>query len=271
MHHEQSSYGDGQSPRERHVPRVREPRLTMRSSRALIAGVAALAVAIPLVVRSGHPDTTDGTKAALPVAETVSGQFADFGSHVPSADARYVADWIADSRDNMATDFIMVDKKTATVYVFDKQARLRGASPVLLGAAVGDDTVPGIGDKPLNQVLPEERTTPAGRFLAERGRNAEGVDVVWLDYDAAVSMHRVKTTNPIERRLERLASTTVDDNRISWGCVNVPVAFYESTIRPMFATQRAVVYVLPDTKSVQQVFGAYDVASRNRVAAHVKP
>jgi len=235
----------------------------MRISRVVLAGVAALAIAIPLAVRSGQPGPQDIQKNALRETAPVTALVADFGVRVPSSDARYVADWIADSRDNMSEDFIIVDKKMATVYVFDGQARLRGASPVLLGAALGDDTVPGIGDRPQNQILPEERTTPAGRFLAERGRNAH-TDVVWVDYDAAVSMHRVITTNPIERRLERLASTTVDDNRISLGCINVPVAFYESTIRPMFATRPAVVYVLPDTKSVQVVFDAYDAAARRR-------
>lgn len=233
----------------------------MRISRVVIAGVAALAIAIPLAVRSGLPGAADVQHDALREAAPVMGLVADFGPRSPSPDARYVADWIADSRDNMDDDFIIVDKKMATVYVFDRQARLRGASPVLLGAAIGDDTVPGIGDRPLNQILPEERTTPAGRFLAERGRNTH-TDVVWVDYDAAVSMHRVITTNPNERRLERLATATVDDNRISLGCINVPVAFYESTIRPMFATRRAVVYVLPDTKSVQVVFNAYDAAAR---------
>jgi len=159
----------------------------------------------------------------------------------------------------------------AVVYVFDQQAKVRAASPVLLGAATGDDTVPGIGDRPLSQILPHERTTPAGRFVAERGRNTHGADVVWVDYDAAVSMHRVITSNPIERRLERLASAAVDDNLISSGCINVPVAFFGSSIRPMFATRRAIIYVLPDTKTVQQVFGAYDVAGRARVAAQAKP
>lgn len=238
--------------------------MTVRISRVVVAGVAALVMTMPFVVRSGLQGPGDIEGHAAAEAATVLGQVADFGSSVPSSDARYVADWIADSRDNMAYDFIIVDKKMATVYVFDGQARLRGTSPVLLGAATGDDTVPGIGDRPLDQVLPEERTTPAGRFLAERGHNTHGADVVWVDYDAAVSMHRVVTTNPNERRLERLATTTVDDNRISWGCINVPVAFFESTIRPMFATRRAVVYVLPDTKSVQQVFGAYDVVGRAR-------
>ena len=44
-------------------------------------------------------------------------------------------------------------------------------------------------------MLPEERTTPAGRFVAERGQNLRGEDVVWIDYDAAVLMHRVITTS----------------------------------------------------------------------------
>ena len=97
--------------------------------------------------------------------------------------------------------------------------------------------------------------------MAERGSNASGEDVVWVDYDAAVSMHRVRSTVEAERRLQRLATPTIADNRISYGCINVPVAFYEATVRPIFQTQRAIVYVLPETKPVQQVFGSYDVAA----------
>ena len=41
--------------------------------------------------------------------------------------------------------------------------------------------------------------------LSEPGRNLQGEDIVWVDYDAAVSMHRVRANNPAERRLERLA------------------------------------------------------------------
>lgn len=188
-------------------------------------------------------------------------RYADFGSEVPGPAARHVADWVADSNDHAGTDFIVVDKPAAKVYVFDAQARLRAATPVLLGSARGDDSVPDIGTRPITDVQPHERTTPAGRFVAERGRNASGEDVVWVDYDAAVSMHRVRSTVPAERRLERLATPTIADNRISYGCINVPVAFYEANVRPIFQARRAIVYVLPETKSVQQVFGSYDVAA----------
>lgn len=192
---------------------------------------------------------------------------ADFGSISPSKDARRLADWVAHTHDNGAAEFMIVDKRNAKVYVFDAAARLRGASPVLLGAAKGDDTVPGIGSRPLNEVRPEERTTPAGRFVAERGRNLKGEDVVWVDYDAAVSMHRVRTSNTSERRLERLATPTIADNRISYGCINVPVAFYETYVSPTVVKKRAIVYVLPEVKSVQQVFGSLDIAKGRRHAS----
>jgi hypothetical protein len=194
-------------------------------------------------------------------------RFADFGEYLASSDARHVADWIADSRDNAGFEFIIIDKKDARIYVFDGDARVRASAPVLLGAARGDESLPGIGSRPLSAVRQEERTTPAGRFVAERGRNTRGEDVIWVDYDAAVSMHRVRATNPREHRLERLATPTVLDNRISYGCINVPVDLYEAYVRPAFGPGHAIVYVLPEIKSVQEVFGTYDVASR-RLAPH---
>jgi len=232
--------------------------------RGLLVGAAVLAIVIPPADRSSRLGLPPATAISIPApiaAQARGPRFADFGEQTPSPDARHVADWIADSRDNANSDFVIVDKKYARVYVFDANAHLRDSTPVLLGAARGDDTVPGIGSRPIAEVRPQERTTPAGRFVAERGRNALGEDVVWVDYDAAISMHRVRTSNPKERRLQRLATPTIDDNRISYGCINVPVAFYERYIDPVSAMRRAVVYVLPDVKPVRQVFGSYDVAA----------
>lgn len=197
-----------------------------------------------------------------PVPAPAITQQADFGAAHPSADARQVVDWIKASRDNQNMPFLVIDKKTATLYAFDANAHLRAASPILLGAARGDDTVAGIGQRALADVKVQERTTPAGRFLAERGHNGRGEDVVWIDYDAGVSIHRVLTTNPSEHRLARLASGSLEDKRISYGCVNVPVLFYEAQVRPMFAKQRAPVYVLPEVKHVAQVFSMSTVATR---------
>src|SRR5262249_23450465 len=103
-----------------------------------------------------------------------SRHFAQFGPTVPRAHARYLAGWVAWSADAREGPFLIVDKKGATLYAFDRDSRLLGASPILLGGAKGDDTVAGIGSRPIDQVRPEERTTPAGRFVGERGHDARG-------------------------------------------------------------------------------------------------
>jgi hypothetical protein len=163
--------------------------------------------------------------------------------------------WVQATGDNQGAAFAVVDKKGARVHVFDAGGKERASAPILLGLARGDDSVPGIGERPMAQIRPEERTTPAGRFASEPGRNLQGEDIVWVDYDAAVSMHRVRATNPTERRLERLATPSVEDNRISYGCINLPAAFYDAYVKPTLGARRGVVYVLPETKPLAAVFG----------------
>lgn len=180
----------------------------------------------------------------------------DFHGEPASRATERLARWVVDAADNGPLSFAILDKRNAKVYVFEPGGRLRGASPVLLGYAAGDDSVTGIGKKAIADVRPQERTTPAGRFVAKPGRNANQEDVLWVDYDAAVSMHRVRLNNPAERRAERLASKTAADNRISYGCINMPPAFFEQTLWPSFRQQGGVVYVLPEVKTLAQVFPA---------------
>jgi hypothetical protein len=204
--------------------------------------------------RDAHPASSSGAQI----------QHASFGHAQVSQDARSIADWVARTRDNGNAPFLIVDKKSARLLVFDSDARLVANSTVLLGFARGDDTVSGIAQKKLADIKPSERTTPAGRFVAEEGRNLEHERIIWIDYDAAVSMHRVRTNNPRERRLERLASSKLEDKRISWGCINVPAAFFDAHVSPVFSHgKRAVVYVLPEVRSLAHAFPAY--------AAHAHP
>ncbi|WP_349743952.1 hypothetical protein [Roseateles cavernae] len=220
----------------------------------LLLGAAFLALILP---PNGSGLGRDNAGAPLAVARQTSTdapRLADFRAQPASEPARRVANWAVASGDHRAMPFVILDKLEARVFVFDAQGRLLGASPVLLGAAVGDDSVAGIGKRPIAEVRPEERTTPAGRFIAEPGRNSMGEDVIWVDYDAAVSMHRVRALEPSERRLERLASPSPADNRISYGCINVPQRFYEAVLRKTFRSQRGVVYVLPEVKALDAVF-----------------
>lgn len=155
--------------------------------------------------------------------------------------------------------FMIVDKVKARVLMFDASGQLQGAAPALLGLARGDASTPGIGDRKLSAIRPEDRTTPTGRFVASLGRDIHGVDILWVDYSTAISLHRVVTGKPSDRRAQRLDSATAADNRISYGCINVPVKFYDKVVSPAFTGTNGIVYVLPETRSARDVFGSYDV------------
>lgn len=227
--------------------------------------LASVAVASPTVqaTQGGESRLTAQKNASdKSIQETSSeSRRANFGKESASSEAKLIANWAFHSGDHRGLAVVVVDKKAAKVYVFNRDGKLQGAAPALLGSAIGDHTVPGIGDKPIAQVLPEERTTPAGRFLAETGTNASGEDVVWVDYEAAVSMHRVRANVKAQRRLERLASRTPNDNRISYGCINLPVSFYEKVLSPTVRSNGAVVYVLPETQPAAKLFSAYVVTT----------
>ncbi|MEO8386052.1 MAG: hypothetical protein ABI583_12465 [Betaproteobacteria bacterium] len=237
---------------------------------ALLAALGFNCAGSTTLTAAKSPSVTPVVAAEPALTIAPAARVADFGAEAPSPDARQVADWIATSADNGGIEFFIIDKKSARLYAFDADARLRDSSPVLLGLALGDDSVPGIGTRPIAKVKPFERTTPAGRFIAQRGHNTQKEDVVWVDYEAAVSMHRVRTTNPRDKRLERLATPTVADNRISYGCINVPAAFYNTYVMPVFANRRANVYVLPEVKSIREMFGLSEATGTAVSSAGIK-
>ena len=184
---------------------------------------------------------------------------ADFGHERASPDVQHVGNWVVHSRDNAGQAFAIVDKVGSRVYVFDARGRLLGAAPALVGLAPGDDSVPGIGERGIASIQPQERTTPAGRFVASLGRGAQGDDLLWVDYEDAIALHRVVSNVPEERRLQRLASPSAADRRITYGCINVPVRFYDEVVLRAFGNGGGIVYVLPETRSAREVFGSYDV------------
>ena len=202
-----------------------------------------------------------------PMERAYPSKRANFGQARSSQMARQVADWVVDSGDNRSMPFVIVDKSDAKVFVFDVAGQLLGAAPALLGLAQGDDSVPGIGKRKLSTIRPEERTTPAGRFVASLDRNLHGEEILWVDYDAAISLHRVITSNAKERRAQRLDSPSPMDHRISYGCINVPANFYDKVVSPAFTGTNGIVYVLPETRSAREVFASYDVEQHFRPPA----
>ena len=267
---------------------TRFTRLTVSSlARGLLVFiVTASALTLPAAASPNSPpfSTPDLTLGLInPASATTTAEpqttpaklvrLANFGLEVFSPESRKLADWVVDSADNGKLPFMIIDKVQARVFVFDAQGQLRGAAAALLGLAAGDDSVPGIGQRKLSSIRPEERTTPAGRFVASLDRDIHGQELLWVDYDSALSLHRVVTGQPKERRAERLATPSPLDNRISFGCINVPIKFYEQVVSPSFTGTNGIVYILPETRSAREVFGSYDVmdSPRKQASASVAP
>lgn len=224
----------------------------LRPARIVFSAVLWLCLAAAAAAQSRTPAIGTGNGNAAPAHLPGA---PDFAGVQPTADAEALASWILSVADHGQLPFAVIDKRAAQVYVFDGRGRLRGEAPVLLGLAVGDEDVPGIGSLPLSQITPEMRITPAGRFRVQIGRNLKGEDILWVDYDSALSLHRVATGNPREARQQRLDSPTVDDNRISFGCINVPARFFDEVVRSQFAGTNGTVYILPETRPASDLFG----------------
>lgn len=171
-----------------------------------------------------------------------------------SEEVKRVARWVVDTGDNAHLPFLLIDKVNAQVLVFSPAGQLKGATPALLGLARGDRML-APNDAPMSAMPPSVRITPAGRFVSRLGIDSLGKELLVLDYDASLSLHAVIKGTPKERRAERLQSATADDNRISYGCINVPGEFYRTIVSPTFTNTKGIVYVLPETSPASALFG----------------
>jgi hypothetical protein len=225
--------------------------------RAFLPGALVLALAFACPGVASARDADAGTKSVAAVDELPPGQ--DVSDTVIE-----LAGWVVASKDSQGYPFAIIDKAAAQILVFGGDGRLRGAAPGLFGSAVGDHTAPGIAGLALREIPGRDRTTPAGRFVGGFGPSIDAGRVLWVDYDAAVSIHPTATGVPSERRPERLASPTPDDNRISHGCINVSPAFYEQIMEPTFE-RGGVFYILPDKASLAETFPEF-VESRTQAS-----
>lgn len=212
-----------------------------RSGRGMAGGLGAFAGWVCMGLGLAVPQAS----LAADASDTVA---------IASPAASEVTAWVLETGDNQGLPFVIIDKVNAQALAFDRDGRLLGAAPVLLGLAEGDVSPPGIGNRPLSAIGPEDRITPSGRFQASLGENLDGTNILWVDYEAALSLHPVVTARASDRRLQRLDSASALDNRISYGCINVPATFYEEVVRPAFNATVGIVYILPETRSFEDVF-----------------
>jgi hypothetical protein len=200
------------------------------------------------------------TNAAASAAEALAPPMAAIDELPPDQDVSDtvvgLAGWVIGTRDNQDRPFAIMDKRAGQIFVFGADGRLRGAAPALFGSAIGDHTLAGIAERELRDIPAGDRTTPAGRFIGAFGPSIGQGRVLWVDYDTAVSIHPLSTGTPAERRSERLASPSPDDNRITHGCINVSRAFFEGILTSTFGAG-GIFYILPDDASLAQTFPGF--------------
>ena len=201
-------------------------------------------------------------------AEVVAMKRADFRGQTFAPDVHHIADWAVNSGDHKGLPFIIVDKQNAKLVAFDRTGKLIQATPVLLGMGVGDTFAPGVMELQMHQMQPWQRITPAGRFFAEEGVNLEGQSVLWVDYDAAIAIHKLPAKETKQRRRQRIVSPDPAQHRITFGCINVLPAFYDRVVYPQFRAKGGLVYVLPDSTPLKTVFkSSYEVGERRLSSA----
>lgn len=152
---------------------------------------------------------------------------------------------IVQTNDNQGKQFIVADKQAGTLTVYTPTGQEITSTSALFGKAIGDS-------------ITDKNTTPSGRYDMTRVTNIKGNDRGQYGTSAQalmvngklqennagnIAIHKVL---PIENRQGRLDSATATDNRISHGCINVPIQWYDTHLDSNMDT---VVYVLPETEA----------------------
>ena len=188
---------------------------------AIKKNVAAVSMALAI---------TTGTTLAIPTEANAA---------TPTETA--VVQNIVGQNDNQGKQFIVADKQAGTLTMYTASGQQITSTPALFGKTEGDSV--------------SSKNTPSGRFETKQAnvrtegyggsaqvltQNGQNLQLGGSSY----AIHRVYTKYASENRQGRLDTPTATDNRISRGCINVPVDFYDTYLN---SDQDTVVYVMPET------------------------
>jgi hypothetical protein len=199
----------------------------------------------PLLATSGSTFRTSETIRPTPPEEAAQAMS-------PAARATYERFML----DNTGLPFIIADKPSGQVFLFKADGSLIKFFPALYGKTKGDVLPRPIGQQftaeEINKIADNERITPAGEYTAVlKPAKDYGLALFFQDADGntgTIAIHQVYTGNIKERRLDRLSSADVTDNKISYGCINVGLENWNKYIVPNYG-KGARIGVVPDEQS----------------------
>lgn len=120
---------------------------------------------------------------------------------------------------------IIADKSNGKIFVYNPTNQLVISSPALFGKEISDEY--SISD--YNKGGHPKNVTPAGEFRSRKyisHKLNEPVTAFIEGTKTFVAIHPIWLGNPEQQREERMNSLSVEDNRITNGCINVPEDFY---------------------------------------------
>lgn len=151
---------------------------------------------------------------------------------------------------NIDSSFVIVDKPRAEMYVINKDKKLIGKFPILLGKTKGEQ--PNISDT--NTETPgANTTTPAGIYKI--GRDSISTDGIKTYKGKIFSIYNsnnlaIHITYPPEKEKRDKALNTLDieDNRISWGCINIDEENFDKYLKNNIS-ENATLFITPDNEN----------------------
>lgn len=175
---------------------------------------------------------------------------------------------VADNRmrANPNKPIAIVDKQMGLTYVIDANGVLAGKSASLTGKTKGDVRSEA-AKKTANveSIAEKDKVTEAGMFDASVKNVPHYGNVITLQIfdNYSIAMHPTYLGAPAEQRQARLESATPEDNRISFGCINVPNEFMQNVVFKAIpkGVKSFPIVVIPESKSIQEFFPTEDFAS----------
>jgi hypothetical protein len=151
---------------------------------------------------------------------------------------------------NWPEPYILIDKPNATGYVIGADHRIQAKFPVLLGRERGDQ--PNTVNVRVDSPSSPGATTPSGMFRLSRARLTEkdfseyNDNIFRLEGPGAGGNALHETwRGELHSREQALATPTPEDNRVSWGCVNISRAIFETHVKQL--PSGTIVWITPET------------------------
>ncbi len=168
------------------------------------------------------------------------------------SDQETVAGQMADARGDKT--FIMVDKAQGRIILFENGQPVF-AGPALTGASTADQMPKTeLTEKFDTLNAPDTKITPAGRYTVERGFDPEVGGPLFDIHeirgkDWGIAIHQLYLGIPAEHRDVRIASPSVEDKHITFGCINITTPTMRVLLHELPAKGPIPLYILPEDAS----------------------